>query len=750
MRPYEKKELVSLEQQCDQLRHSYEEILKEHNALLSSKTWRVANMMKNIANRVGIISIIKFALAARRFGIKEAMREKTVQALSTNSTNQICVDWRSIINKEYMSQFIQIVGVKNYKGVIVAQQARDAETLKHQKQLLCTMAQAGYLCFMHREENLEKLCVWEQGVVLVYQQKYLQRYCSQLYVITIISEPKDVDFAKQFANKIVWMDVFSNALDNYIDEVYQQIATVPVVTYINPSTRAKLKNSSACIRVDSVFLANDCKKVQDNFCNSLKNCKVFANSFSHGCIAVLTVTFFDFQGNNYYSGGAERYLLDLDDLCKSMGIRLRVFQYADDAWLRFYNHLEVVGIPTMRENPRLFGKNMQKTMFQEFASHFGNTSVLNIYSPFYIAFSPSLPPAVGISHGISWDDETNNHDLFSFWQHNCDRIKAIEYCDHVVSVDTNTPNWFQTIQFADAAKIQYIPNYVDTVEFAPRANYLNRHSKVIITYPRRLYKARGLYLLLDIIDNIMERYKNIEIHFVGKGYKEDTQMIDNKILKWGSGIKRYFCTPDKMYKVYQKSDVCLIPTIYSEGTSLSCLEALSSGNAVIATRVGGLPDLIIDGYNGLLIEPTAQSLFDAITKVLDNPELEITLKTHAVQTAKAFSKSIWKERWTEVIKTQIKSGSFYQPACHLKKCIIQLFNTEIDDTLLKEVVVDILWKGYVVFVATPKKTYRRFSFERLQFIDLCEELYFEADIVLSDKNSTLSDYYTKLSIDREH
>ncbi|MEA5010986.1 MAG: glycosyltransferase family 4 protein [Angelakisella sp.] len=751
MDPCEKKDQDSLEHQYEKLQHSYEDVLEEHNALLSSKTWRIANMMKNAANKVGIISVIKFALAVSRFGIKEAMRERAVQGKSlTNTMNQSSVDSDPTINKEYLDQFIRTVGTKHYKAVIVAQQARDAETLRHQKRVLSAMAQLGYLCFINCEENLENLCNWEQGVLFVYKQKYLQSFCSQLHVITIINELKDIDFVKQFASKVVWLDVFSDALDNDIDKIYEQITSVPIVTYINSATKSKLNSRSSSIQVSSIFSAQDCEELQNILCNSFETCWVFANSFSHGCIAVLTVTFFDFQGNNYYSGGAERYLLDLNDLCQNLGIRLRVFQYADDAWLRFYNNLEVVGIPTSGENPRYFGKNLQKSMFKEFVAQFGNTSALNIYSPFYLAFSSSLAPSIGISHGISWDDETNNHDALSFWQYNCDRIKSVKYCDQIVSVDTNTPNWFQTIRYADSAKIRYIPNYVDTAEFTPRTDYLYPSSKVIITYPRRLYKARGLYLLLDIIDTLMIQYKNIEIHFVGKGFKEDTQAIDDKILKWGSCIKRYFRSPDEMHEVYKQSDICLIPTIYSEGTSLSCLEALSSGNAVIATRVGGLPDLIIDGYNGMMIEPTAQSLLDAITKVLDNPEMMVALKTHAVETAKAFSKNIWKERWTEIIKSQIKADSFYQPAFYQKKCIIQLLNTDINDSSLKKVIVDTLWQGYVVFIATQKNPYRRFSFERLQFIDLCEELYCEADMVLSDKNSTLSDYYVKLSHGREH
>ena len=58
-----------------------------------------------------------------------------------------------------------------------------------------------------------------------------------------------------------------------------------------------------------------------------------------------------------------------------------------------------------------------------------------------------------------------------------------------------------------------------------------------------------------------------------------------------------------MPQVYRYADIVLIPTKAAEGTSLSCLEAMASGRAVIAGCVGGLSDLIVDGYNGLLLRP---------------------------------------------------------------------------------------------------------------------------------------------------
>jgi glycosyltransferase involved in cell wall biosynthesis len=68
------------------------------------------------------------------------------------------------------------------------------------------------------------------------------------------------------------------------------------------------------------------------------------------------------------------------------------------------------------------------------------------------------------------------------------------------------------------------------------------------------------------------------------------------------------------------SDVAVLST-NSEGSPLSVMEYMDAGLPVVATRVGGIPDLIDDGVEGLLVEPQDPAgLGDAIARLLDDPE----------------------------------------------------------------------------------------------------------------------------------
>lgn len=90
-------------------------------------------------------------------------------------------------------------------------------------------------------------------------------------------------------------------------------------------------------------------------------------------------------------------------------------------------------------------------------------------------------------------------------------------------MDTNTCNWFQTIDYSLGRKISYVRNCVDNMIFHPVKK--NNLDKIIITYPRRLYAPRGLYMALDAVDTILAKYPNVEFRFIGKGFETDLKRL---------------------------------------------------------------------------------------------------------------------------------------------------------------------------------------------------------------------------------
>ena len=100
----------------------------------------------------------------------------------------------------------------------------------------------------------------------------------------------------------------------------------------------------------------------------------------------------------------------------------------------------------------------------------------------------------------------------------------------------------------------------------------------------------------------------------------------------------------------------MVPSPYSEGTSLSLLEAMSAGCACIATDIGGLSNVIINRHNGILIRPIAEDLQKAVTFLIEREDQRKHLAENAIETIRdSFSSDLWAERWTNFL-------SEYDPA----------------------------------------------------------------------------------------
>jgi glycosyltransferase involved in cell wall biosynthesis len=118
-------------------------------------------------------------------------------------------------------------------------------------------------------------------------------------------------------------------------------------------------------------------------------------------------------------------------------------------------------------------------------------------------------------------------------------------------------------------------------------------------------------------------------------------------------------------ELFRSSEVVAIPSIVldggrTEGMPVICLEAMASGKAVVASRVGGLAEIVRDGHNGLLCEPgDLRSLADALKIALDNDELRRQLGYNARLTAKQYEWSALGPRFCRALREVLeKNDSF--------------------------------------------------------------------------------------------
>lgn len=110
--------------------------------------------------------------------------------------------------------------------------------------------------------------------------------------------------------------------------------------------------------------------------------KLIANYDNDKNITVKASTFYNYEGSNYFSGGAERYLIDLHQVCKQLGYNLDIYQNASKNFFRKYNNINVIGLK-VRDNEIDYRSLYLAKQTKNYIYQTQNKSQLHIYSAFY-------------------------------------------------------------------------------------------------------------------------------------------------------------------------------------------------------------------------------------------------------------------------------------------------------------------------------------------------------------------------------
>ncbi len=361
-------------------------------------------------------------------------------------------------------------------------------------------------------------------------------------------------------------------------------------------------------------------------------------------VAILTSNHLEPSGVRQVYGGAERYGVELTRLLLDLGYDVEWWQIGDNWRKEILPGVPLRGVPES-DFPYQTMPHLNQVFFEQAVD-----ADLAIYFVTFLAYPTALPRSISVSHGIYWDHPGT--DKFHPTREERDewlrRLQlAIGAVRRVVSVDTATINWVRATWPILAAKFAYVPNFVDLRAFTPAPRPAGR---LRVAFPRRATTVRGINEAGKAALWLTEREDDVEVHFVGRAHDD---AMERTLMAWASSHDRlyyYWLPPHLMPDLYRHMDVVWIPSKSTEGTSLSCLEAMASGCAVVTTPVGGLSDLVQDNYSGLLIEPTARALYEATLRLRRDPGLRARLAGHAREVAETFGLDRWRLGWTRVIQ----------------------------------------------------------------------------------------------------
>jgi glycosyltransferase involved in cell wall biosynthesis len=142
---------------------------------------------------------------------------------------------------------------------------------------------------------------------------------------------------------------------------------------------------------------------------------------------------------------------------------------------------------------------------------------------------------------------------------------------------------------------------------------------VICTAVGRLVPVKGYGILIRAIKEISKKFSEVYCLIVGDGnlYLELNKQINDLKLQNRVHLLGYQ-KHSKVMSILKASDIFVMPSLY-EGTPIALLEAAAMGKAIIASRVGGIPELVNDGEQAILFSPgDHRVLVEAITQFVSD------------------------------------------------------------------------------------------------------------------------------------
>jgi len=355
---------------------------------------------------------------------------------------------------------------------------------------------------------------------------------------------------------------------------------------------------------------------------------------------------YELDGSSVTIGGIQTYLTALSELVFShFGTKPTIFQKANQDFKIETRSFLVVGVG---------GAASIRDVYKRIKNSYSPGSILLIWGSDQHSVRQRLYPSISIQHGIGFDVEAVESrarrtlirvglkPFYKFLQrYNARRL--VRRSKNIVCVDYNFLNWIRTYGEHDNRSFTVIPNFCDNLDQTLPAR--QRQSVVIA---RRFVRRRGIELAVNVARTLLPEFPRLSFIFAGSG--PDQWMIESLRDSYPNQVEITRFSPTESLDFHKLHRIALIPSLGSEGTSLSLLEAMSVGCVPVATNVGGMTNIIADGFNGFLVPPNSESIAEALRPLLVDDSLIERVAIAAQETSRyAFSKNRWEDKWKSVL-----------------------------------------------------------------------------------------------------
>ncbi|MDP2644067.1 MAG: glycosyltransferase [Desulfobacterales bacterium] len=267
-----------------------------------------------------------------------------------------------------------------------------------------------------------------------------------------------------------------------------------------------------------------------------------------------------------------------------------------------------------------------------------------------VASKVSRKPIISTAHG--WTFSTRRVRIYEFVQR-----KSARFFDGVIAVSQQIQNVLVQNK-VKKKRIRTVSNTIDFRRFSSLNNPGKSESKTgcgldgpALGVIGRLSKEKGHIVLLKAVSLVRKHYPNLKLFVIGEGDQEDrlrafikAEKIEDNVVFLG--FQKDVC------RFYPLFDIFILPSL-TEGIPLVLLEAMFFKTPIIASNVGGIPELISNGYNGVLVPPEQQEILAAnILMLLQDRQYALKIAENGYEyLQKNHDPRIWARKIADIYQT---------------------------------------------------------------------------------------------------
>lgn len=378
-----------------------------------------------------------------------------------------------------------------------------------------------------------------------------------------------------------------------------------------------------------------------------------------GSVSIIYWRYYDFNNSRKFIGGIETYIYRLSKVLLNRQVDVTIYQCSEVDFRMELAGITVVGVAVEHPESFLqFSRRNKELLYAAMKSNETPLPSMVIFATDEAVVSDPDITSLALQHGIGWDKpirfltsrrflQTRFGEKVKRLRLRLEALRKFGKASYTVCVDYNYVNWLATFMDIPSG-IEVILNCTELPDESLVTKKLARDRQIVrILFARRFEEFRGTRIFADAVESLLATHENISVTFAGGG--SDQGWLEQKYRDEPRVLITTFDSTDAI-AVNLDHDIAVIPSFGSEGSSFSVAEGMASGSAIVTTASGGITNMVITEFNGLVCKPTADGIANAVDRIIRDHDLRRRLSSMGYETAKcAFGEGAWQRRWNHFL-----------------------------------------------------------------------------------------------------